>query len=168
MTTLITGAGMIGSLAAGRIVRERMERPVLYDVGFSMQNLSERLDPDSVEMVKGDVTDVGHLVDTMRRHDIDRVIHTASFLTRDVIARPYAGVRVNLMGTLSALEAARIVGVDRFVFCSSLVVTMGRKSVDSAVPTTGGLLAQGRQRVPPVALRLDEAGLGVAVPLVHQ
>ena len=49
-------------------------------------------------MIKGDVTDVGHLVDTMRRHEIDRVIHTASFLTRDVIARPYAGVRVNLMG----------------------------------------------------------------------
>ena len=29
-----------------------------------MQNLSERVDPDSVEMVKSDVTDVGHLVDT--------------------------------------------------------------------------------------------------------
>jgi len=135
MTTLITGAGMIGSLAAGRIIRERTERPVLFDVAFSMPNLAERLDPDTVEMVKGDTTDVGHLVDTMRRHDIDRVIHTASFLTRDVIARPYAGVRVNLMGTLSALEAARISGVDRFVFCSSLVVTMGRKSVDSAVLT---------------------------------
>ena len=110
MTTLITGAGMIGSLAAGRIVRERTERPgPLSTWRFSMQNLAERLDPDTVEMVKGDATDVGHLVDTMRRHDIDRVIHTASFLTRDVIARPYAGVRVNLMGTLSALEAARIV-----------------------------------------------------------
>ena len=39
-----------------------------------MPNLSERLDPASVEMIKGDVTDVG-LIDTMRRHEIDRVIH---------------------------------------------------------------------------------------------
>jgi nucleoside-diphosphate-sugar epimerase len=131
MTTLITGAGMIGSLAAARIVRERGERPVLYDVAFSMPNLAERLDLGQVEMVKGDVTDVGHLVETFQRNQVDRVIHTASFLTRDVIARPYAGVRVNLLGTLSVLEAARICGVGRVVFCSSLVVTMGRRSVQA-------------------------------------
>ncbi len=129
MTTLITGAGMIGSLAASRIVRERSERPVLYDVAFSMPNVVERFDRDDVELVKGDVTDVGQLVETIRDHGVERVIHTASLLTRDVIARPYAGVRVNLMGTLSALEAARLGGVSRFVFCSSLVVTMGRKAV---------------------------------------
>jgi nucleoside-diphosphate-sugar epimerase len=52
-----------------------------------------------------------------------------------VIARPYAGIRVNLMGTAAALEAARICGVQRFVFCSSTVVTMGRRSVDPALPT---------------------------------
>jgi UDP-glucose 4-epimerase len=130
MTTMITGAGMIGSLVAARIVRERAERPLLFDLAFSMENLRERFDPAAVELVKGDVTDVGHLIETMRGYDVDRVIHTASLLTRDLIPRPYAGVRVNLMGTLSALEAARIVGVERFVFCSSTVVTMGRRSVD--------------------------------------
>ena len=53
MTTLITGAGMIGSLAAARIVAERGERPVLYDIAFSERNLRERLDDGSVEFVKG-------------------------------------------------------------------------------------------------------------------
>ena len=42
MTTLITGAGLVGSLAAARLIAERDERPVLYDVGFTMQNLAER------------------------------------------------------------------------------------------------------------------------------
>lgn len=135
MTTLITGAGMIGSLAAARIIADRGEKPILYDVGFSQVNLAERFDDDQVVMVKGDVTDVGDLVSTIQQHGVDRVIHTASFLTRDVIARPYAGVRVNLMGTISALEAARICGVKRFVFCSSTVVTMGRTSVDPMRPT---------------------------------
>ena len=135
MTTLITGAGMIGSLAASRIIADHGERPVLYDVGFSTVNLAERFDEDQVVMVKGDVTDVGDLIHTIRRHGVDRVIHTASLLTRDVIARPYAGVRVNLMGTLAALEAARICGVQRFVFCSSTVVTMGRTTVDTTQPT---------------------------------
>lgn len=135
MATLITGAGMIGSLVAARILREQGERPVLYDVAFSMPNLAERLDVHDIDMVNGDVTDVAQLVDVMRRHPIDRVIHTASYLTRDVMARPYAGVRVNLMGTLSVLEAARLCGVARVVFCSSLVVTMGRRMVRPEEPT---------------------------------
>lgn len=135
MTTLITGAGMIGSLAAARIVDEHGEQPVLYDVGFSMQNLEERLDLDAVTLVKGDIGDVGDLISTIETYDVQRIIHTASFLTRDVIARPVAGVRVNLMGTLNVLEAARLTGVPRFVFCSSTVVTMGRREVASDADT---------------------------------
>ena len=129
MTTLVTGAGMIGSLAAARILAEQGEPPVLYDVAFSMQNLGERLDVNAVKMVKGDIADIGDLIHTIETHKIDRIIHTASFLTRDLIARPVAGVRVNLMGTLSVLEAARLTGVERVVFCSSTVVTMGRQVV---------------------------------------
>ncbi len=129
MTTLITGAGMIGSLAAARIIDDHDEVPVLYDVAFSMPNLDERLDLGAVRMVKGDIGDIGDLINTIETHGVDRVIHTASFLTRDVIARPVAGVRVNLTGTLNVLEAARLTGVGRVVFCSSTVVTMGRRAV---------------------------------------
>jgi UDP-glucose 4-epimerase len=149
VTTLITGAGMIGSLAAARIVADHGERPVLYDVGFSQINLAERFADHQVVLVKGDVGDVGDLVSTMQQHGIDRVIHTASFLTRDVIARPYAGVRVNLMGTLSALEAARICGVKRFVFCSSTVVTMGRRAVDPTQPTAADFAMNVVSEYPP-------------------
>ena len=126
---------MIGSLAAARIIDEQGQRPVLYDVAFSMPNLSERLDTDAVEMVKGDINDIGDLISTIETNNVDRIIHTASFLTRDVIARPVAGVRVNLMGTLNVLEAARLTGVARLVFCSSTVVTMGRRSVAPADDT---------------------------------
>ena len=129
MTTLITGAGMIGSLAAARIVDERGERPVLYDVAFSEPNLSERLDLDSVELVKGDIGDIGDLLWAIESHGVERIIHTASLLTRDLIPRPVAGVRVNVMGTMNVLEAARMAGLARVVFCSSTVVTMGRRSV---------------------------------------
>ena len=129
MTTLITGAGMIGSLAAARIASERGERPVLYDVAFSERNLAERLPADSVDMVKGDIGDIGDLLAAIDAHGVDRIIHTASLLTRDLIPRPVAGVRVNVMGTLNVLEAARMAGVRRVVFCGSTVVTMGRRAV---------------------------------------
>ena len=129
MATLITGAGMIGSLAAARIVSERGERPVLYDIAFSERNLAERLDGGSVDLVKGDIGDIGDLLRTIESHGVERIIHTASLLTRDLIPRPVAGVRVNVMGTLNVLEAARMAGLVRVVFCSSTVVTMGRRSV---------------------------------------
>ena len=135
MTTLITGAGMIGSLAAARIADERGERPVLYDVAFSEPNLSERLDLASVDLVKGDLGDIGDLLRAVESHGVERVIHTASLLTRDLIPRPVAGVRVNVMGTLNVLEAARMAGLARVVFCSSTVVTMGRRSVAPADDT---------------------------------
>ena len=129
MTTLITGAGMLGSLAAARIVSERGERPALYDVAFSERNLAERLDRGSVDLVKGDIGDIGDLLRAIEAHGVDRIIHTASLLTRDLIPRPVAGVRVNVMGTLNVLEAARMAGLERVVFCSSTVVTMGRRGV---------------------------------------
>ena len=135
MTTLITGAGMIGSLAASRIAAERGERPVLYDVAFSERNLAERLEDDSVDLVKGDIGDIGDLLRVIESHGVERVIHTASLLTRDLIPRPVAGVRVNVMGTLNVLEAARMAGLERVVFCSSTVVTMGRRAVVPADDT---------------------------------
>jgi len=135
MTTLITGAGMIGSLAAARIADERGDRPVLYDVAFSEPNLSERLDLDSVELVKGDIGDIGDLLRAIESHGVERIVHTASLLTRDLIPRPVAGVRVNVMGTLNVLEAARMAGLARVVFCSSTVVTMGRRNVAPADDT---------------------------------
>ncbi len=135
MTTLITGAGMLGSLAAARIVSERGERPVLYDIGFSERNLSERLAGGSVELVKGDIGDIGDLLRAVESYGVDRIIHTASLLTRDLIPRPVAGVRVNVMGTLNVLEAVRLAGLRRVVFCSSTVVTMGRRRVAPADDT---------------------------------
>jgi len=48
MAVLITGAGMVGSLAAARLIADYQEHPVLYDVGFSLDNLRARLPLDRV------------------------------------------------------------------------------------------------------------------------
>ena len=92
MTTLITGAGMIGSLAAARIVEERSERPVLYDIAFSEQNLSERLESGSVELVKGDIGDIGDLI-AGHRGPRSRPHHPHRLAAHPgpVIPRPVAG-----------------------------------------------------------------------------
>jgi UDP-glucose 4-epimerase len=128
MATLITGAGLVGSLAAARLLNQHGDTPVLYDVGFSMDNLRDRLPLDRVTMVRGDVADIGDLVRTIQEHGVTRIIHTAGFLTSFVRERPVAGVRTNLNGTLNVFEAARLGGVKRVVFCSSNTVYTGLRT----------------------------------------
>lgn len=125
MSTLITGAGLVGSLAAARLLADGDERPVLYDVAFSQANLSERVPLDQVALVSGDVNDVSDLLRAIEANHVDRIIHTAGLLTSFVRQRPYAGVRINLTGTLSVFEAARVAGISRVVFCSSNTVYLG-------------------------------------------
>jgi nucleoside-diphosphate-sugar epimerase len=137
MTTLITGAGLVGSLAAARLIAEPGERPVLYDVAFSMGNVAERVPLDRVDLVRGDLAEVGDLARAIQQYRVERIIHTAGFLTWMVRERPAAGVRVNLVGTLNVLEAARITGVKRVVFCSSSTVYMGLRQ-----PPPGGTLSE--------------------------
>lgn len=125
MTTLITGAGLVGSLAAARLLREYGDKPVLVDIAFPMQNLAERVPLTDVTLVRADVTNVAEIVDAIQRHRPERIIHTAAFLTSTVRERPYAGVQVNLGGTQAVFEAARLTGVKRVVFSSSATVYFG-------------------------------------------
>ncbi len=124
MTTLITGAGMVGSLAAAQLL-ERGEPAVLFDVAFSMPNLEDRVDVAAVPMVRGDITEIAELLEAIKRHKVDRIIHTAGLLSSVMNERPVAGIRVNLMGTVMVLEAARLSGLERVVFCSSGSTVLG-------------------------------------------
>ncbi len=134
MTTLITGAGLVGLATAARLIRERGETPVLYDVAFSPDNLREFLPGGSATFVQGDINDLSELIGALQAHHADRIIHTAGLLTRAVRERPYAGVRVNLLGTVAVFEAARLAGIKRVVLCSSNTVALGLKG---APPSEG-------------------------------
>jgi nucleoside-diphosphate-sugar epimerase len=137
MTTLITGAGLIGTMAAARLIAERLDEPVLYDVAFNKNMLENWLDMGKVAFVSGDITDLPDLIKTIQRCRVDRIIHTAAMHTGAVKERPFAGTRINLMGTVTVLEAARLTGIRRVVLCSSSTMYLGLKSLP-----TGGLLAE--------------------------
>ena len=107
MSTLITGAGMVGSLVAAQLL-EGGEEPVLFDIAFSTANLEERLGTNAVPMVRGDVTELSELLEAVERYKVDRIIHTAGLLSSAMNDRPMRGVHVNLMGTTAVLETARL------------------------------------------------------------
>jgi nucleoside-diphosphate-sugar epimerase len=125
MSVLVTGAGLVGSQVASKLVTKD-ETAVLYDVAPRLDYLTTVLDLSRVKVVVGDILDMARLVDTIKSNNVDRIIHTAAFLSdfMTMLNRPYQGFKINLLGTATVLEAARIMGVKKVILSSSSAVYM--------------------------------------------
>ena len=123
MTTLVIGAGLIGSQVA-RILAERGEKPVLMDVAAQTTAIGQIVDLSRITLVQGDILRPLSIVDVLRAHGISRIAHTAAnpLLTVGAQREPYAAINLNIMGTVNVLEAARVTGLNRVVVSSSSVL----------------------------------------------
>lgn len=138
---LVTGgSGLVGAYVV-RMLLERGERPVIFDIGINGRFLETvGIDVRSIRAVQGDVLDLPALISAIRDHGIGRIIHLAALLGEEVQRRPYSGVRLNLLGTLNVLEAARLEGITRVTFSSSNTVYLGSLSdggfetIDERIP----------------------------------
>ena len=133
MATLVVGGGMVGSQAAAQLLK-RGERTVVFDVAPNIAHLQTVLDPAAIKVVRGDILELAELLDVIRSEGIDRIIHTAGLLFDGVQRRPYAGTKINVVGTLNVVEAARLAGVRRVVFCSTGFVYHGLGSIPEGEP----------------------------------
>jgi UDP-glucose 4-epimerase len=108
------GAGFIANTLIGHYVDQN--KITVYD-NFHRDTLStsEYANHPNINIVKGDVLDFNHLKESMEGADI--VIHAAGIAGIDtVIKNPVNTMRVNMLGTSNALEAARLNGIkDRFI-----------------------------------------------------
>ena len=127
MPILITGAGFVGTMAAARLIAEVLDHPILYDVAFATDTLKNWLNLNEVTLVRGDVNDLPDLIRSIKDNGVDRIIHTAALHTAEVRKRPFAGARINFMGTMTVLEAARLTDIKRVVLCSSSTIYLGLK-----------------------------------------
>jgi UDP-glucose 4-epimerase len=115
MTVLVTGAGVIGSLTA-ELLAARGERVVTLDVREPAHS------PAGSAFEICDVADADALADTIRRHNVEKIVHTAAILSTGIRQDPLAGIRVNVMGTANLLDLARRMGLKRVVCASSTTV----------------------------------------------
>jgi nucleoside-diphosphate-sugar epimerase len=93
-----------------RSLLDRGHHAVTFDVGGSRHRLPlalEREQLDAVVHVRGDVTDLDALERVLDEHQITNVIHLAALQVPFVRADPVLGARVNVVGTVNVLEAAR-------------------------------------------------------------
>lgn len=120
MTTLVIGAGLIGSHVARHLV-DRGQTPVLIDVAPQSEALGEIVDLGKVRLVRGDVMDMAALDAVVDEHRIRSIAHFAvnPMLTSGAQSDPYAAVSLNVIGTLNVLEIARKRRIGRVVVASS-------------------------------------------------
>ena len=121
MPTLITGLGLVGT-AYAQLVLKRGENIIFYDVALRKDFLANKLGPANVTVVQGDVRDLPALVETIQKHKVDKVIHTAGLIGGKVAQPIYTGMQINVMGTINVAEAVRLTGVKRLVQISTMGV----------------------------------------------
>jgi UDP-glucuronate 4-epimerase len=125
MRILVTGgAGFIGSHLVEKLLAEGHDVGILddfndyYDPRIKHQNIAAVVDNISVH--QADLRDAGAVRNLFHHEKFDVIVHLAARAgVRPSIAHPQLYYDTNVSGTLHLLEAARMTGVQRFVFASS-------------------------------------------------
>jgi UDP-glucose 4-epimerase len=112
------GAGYIGSNMTAMLNSEGHE-PVIYD-NFSK---GHRAAVGNTTLVEGDLDDYTSIVETLKKYDIEAVMHFAAFIeVGESVQTPLKYYRNNFSCTQNLLSAMEAVGVEKFVFSSTAAV----------------------------------------------
>jgi nucleoside-diphosphate-sugar epimerase len=116
MGTLVVGTGLVGSHII-RLLLARGEHPVGFDRAPSAANVADIR--GKFTLIEGDILNVPLLIEVLRKHSIDSIIHTVALVGPAAEASTYEAFRVNVVGSVNVLEAARLSGIRRVVSYSS-------------------------------------------------
>ncbi len=119
MSVLVTGGtGFVGAYVVAKFAEEG------FDV-CAYDNKPRKLDSmekwrGRVRVVRGDVTDLQKLVQTIEQYHVGGIVHTAAMPNEEFLkTNPVKAFEVNVGGTLNALEAARLKKLGRVVYAST-------------------------------------------------
>ncbi len=121
---VVGGMGFIGS----RIVRclvELGEEVVAVGRRPTLHRLDEAA--QKIKVVQGDKTNIDQIFEWIKTYKVEKIIDASSELEAESERVPYSATKVNIIGTLNVFEAARIMGIRRIVWASSLAVYGDKK-----------------------------------------
>jgi UDP-glucose 4-epimerase len=137
LTYLVTGGtGFIGSNIIKLLLGEESE-VVTYDTVVdrnSIQNLLNKEELERVTFVRGDVTDLARLINTVRKYKVDRIVHLAYILTGGGEENPTEVLNIGIQGIINVLETANILGIKKVVWASSDAVFGEASKYPEVVP----------------------------------
>jgi UDP-glucose 4-epimerase len=115
MRVLVTGAGgFIGSHLVRRLREDNEVVSLVHEVPLHGVWIREALDGTTI--VRGDIRDMNFLREVISRYRVGKVYHLAALASVKTAHKdPYGVYNVNVMGTVSLLEACRQVGVEKIL-----------------------------------------------------
>jgi UDP-glucose 4-epimerase len=132
MTTVVTGAGLIGTAFAQNALA-RGEQVVFVDPEPRTDFLRMKLGEKGYSAVRKDVRDLPGLVETIKASGAETVVHTAGLIGNRVQQSLSAAFDINLGGTRNIAEAVRLTGVRRLVHISTFGVYDRRREAPAAI-----------------------------------
>jgi UDP-glucose 4-epimerase len=140
MKALVTGSsGFLGHYLVRELLSEGIDT-VAYDINPPVYPMETGV-PGKLTRVTGDILDLERLQEQMKGCNL--VFHTAAIANIDEARQiPVATMKVNVVGTATCLEAARMAGVRRFLFASSVYTTGTRGSFYRISKKTGESLCR--------------------------
>jgi len=118
LSILITGGtGFLGSYFAHYAVAQG-EDVVLLDRYADRGRIADIL--DRVTLIEGDAANADLVASIIAEHGVDRVAHFAFILGGPKLGQMLPYVSVQCLGTANVFEAARVAGVKRVLFASSV------------------------------------------------
>src|SRR5262245_27272576 len=135
---VLGGTGFIGPRLIRRLV-ERGQTVVCSDLNPATASFAEH--GDRVRVIRGDITRFDDVIKTMIEVKPERVINLAYGLGAGE-GNPHQVMRLDVLGMDNCFEAARLCGVKRVVYASSIAVSgqqshFGERLVNEDDPTYG-------------------------------
>ena len=122
---VIGGSGLFGRKSVIHLLRDTdVSSVVSMDINPPPQWFNRAIQPqaDKFHFVRGDVSELEDILNTIRTFRIDRIINLAFVLTGAFERNPRLAIRVNTLGMCNSFEAARLMGISRVVYASSVGV----------------------------------------------
>ncbi len=120
---VLGGAGFIGPRAIRRLV-ERGHDVVCMDINVGGDAFAGM--GDQVRVVRGDITRFEDVVKVVMESKPDRILNLA-YLLGGGEDNPHLTMKLNVLGMDNCFEAARLCGINRVVYASSIAVSGSQK-----------------------------------------
>src|SRR5215469_3092598 len=117
-TMIIGGTGFIGRRLVPLLAR-RGEEVTCFDINPSTASYEHLV--HRVRVVRGDVSQFDEVMAAMTAAKPDRVVNLAYYLGSE--HPPHAAFKLNVLGMENCFEAARLAGIGRVAYASSLAVS---------------------------------------------
>lgn len=168
---LITGGGgFIGLHLARDLVDRGQEVLLVRRHPFEVPSFLVPYIDKQAKVALGDIGELSFLYSLIKEHDVNSIIHTAAL--HEATGSLYKTLKVNLEGTTEVLEAARIFGLRRVTFVSSVAVYMKAKTMqtldeDMDLPVASPDYISATKKAGEQICQLYARECGLSVPIVR-